>query len=151
MHINPLLLPVLQKIKFVDRYKSISLKYQFFDERFASFEIDRATRIIEAFGYAVKYNKSEKFFKIIESVADFKIQFNISLNGGIVEFMYGITKNGERLKIGGSVNTTIEIITESDFTVKPCFRNYDDLKEILNEAFDIYEDFKKVLLTVGQS
>jgi dsDNA-binding SOS-regulon protein len=37
---------------------------------------------------------------------------------------------------------------EEDRIRKPVFRNYDDLREILKEAFIMYEDFKREVLSI---
>lgn len=151
MSINLLLVPVLERICFVNRFKSLSLRFNNFENRLIETDLITLKEIIESFGYKTKYNKSEDFFKLVEATPPYKVQFNISIKRGIVEFIWGVERNNERLKLGGSICGAIEYLTNESFTSKPIFSNYEDLKEILREAFAIYEDFKTELFKQEKS
>ena len=77
MSINLLLVPVLERIRFVDRFKSLSLRFNNFENRLIESDLNAIKEMIESFGYKVKYNKSEDFFKLVEAISPFKIQFNL--------------------------------------------------------------------------
>jgi hypothetical protein len=80
------------------------------------------------------------------------------LKYGIVELIIGAvnTENDEFI-IGGVFDGLYRNIKYAEGIVldknirKPHFRNYDDLREILKEAFSIYEDFKKELLKQNEA
>lgn len=136
---------VLMNIKFIERYKEIAKKYLFnANESFENYDSDEVLSIINDLGYEVSFNKKEKFFKIIESYSPYRFQFNISLKYGATEFIWSVWKDSE-LKMGGTWGILKEQLDglENDKVRKPIFRNYEELKEILADAFSIYEDFKR--------
>ncbi|MFC9777512.1 hypothetical protein [Paenibacillus chitinolyticus] len=136
---------VLEKIKFIERYRDLSTNYQHnANESFENYDSDRAISIIKEFGYDASFNKKEKFFKIVETYGDNKFQFHISLKYGVSEFIWSAWKRSE-LKVGGTLGMLKEQLDgrENDKLRKPIFRNYEELKGILAEAFSIYEDFKR--------
>jgi hypothetical protein len=146
MAVNNLLVPILISIDFSNRFKKISENFNDFENRLAIDDFDNIEKVVLSYGYKFKLNKKENFFKLFEKINDYKIQFNIVIQRGIVEFIWGVEKGKERLKMGGSVCGAIESLTQQNFTAKPVFRNYEDLEAILKEAFSIYEDFKAELI-----
>jgi hypothetical protein len=146
MIVNSSLIPILNDINFSERFADLSKRYSDFEARLINDEFNAIEKQIQSFGYKLKFSKSENFFKLVESIKPYKIQFNIVIQRGIIEFIIGLEKNGERLKMGGSVCGAIEFLTEKSFTSKPIYSNYEDLEVILKEAFSIYEDFKAELL-----
>jgi len=145
MTVSSLLVPVLNTINFTDRFINLSKDYNAFEDRLVDDDFDIVQNIIQSFGYKFKFKKTENFFKLVETVNPYKIQFNVVIQRGNIEFIWGIEKNAERLKMGGSICGAIGFLTEQNFTSKPIYRNYEDLREILKEAFSIYEDFKMEL------
>jgi hypothetical protein len=146
MIVNSSLVPILKDIHFSDRFINLSNKYTDFDKRLVSDDFNEIEKSIQSFEYNFKFNKSENFFKLIENIKPYKIQFNVVIQRGIVEFIIGIEKDGERLKMGGSVCGAVEFLIGKSFTSKPIYKDYEDLQAILKEAFSIYEDFKAELL-----
>lgn len=151
MNINNELVPLLGNINFSDRFNKISENYNDFENRLIDDNFESIQNIILSFGYKFKIDKSGGFFKLIEKISVFKIQFNIIAQRGIVEFIWGVEKGNERLKMGGSICGAIEFLTEQDFTAKPMYCTYDELKSILGEALGIYEDFKTELLKYAKT
>jgi hypothetical protein len=150
MQLYPELKPVLEGIDFVNRYKAISEKYSFDSkESLEKYSIDEVIKIIESLGYTVKYVKSENFFKVLEKIPPYQFQFNIILKYGIVEFIWDVLRNGERLQLGGPWSLIKKLVTpdQDEIVILPVFRNYEDLKSILKEGFAMYEDFKSALNT----
>ena len=149
MQINSLFVPVLNKIDFIKRYKDLSIQFNHeLKESFEDYSRESALEIIKEFGYTVSYNKKENFYKIIEKVENYKFQFNIVLKYGIVELIWTVWEDNELLQIGGPWGMIKYLLdfNEEDKVRLPVFRNYEDLKEILMQAFSIYEDFKKEVL-----
>lgn len=135
----------LVKINFIERYKNLSKQYHFdANESFENYETDIVVNIIQHLGYYCTFNKKEEFYKIIETIGDSKYQFKISLKYGAAEFLWSVWKCSE-LKIGGTWAILKEQLDglEKDKVRRPIFRDYEDLKEILANAFAIYEDFKR--------
>lgn len=146
MIVNYELVPVLNNINFSNRFIELSDKYKDFENRLMDEDFENVQNVILSFEYNFRFSKSENFFKLIENVSFYRIQFNVSTLRGIVEFVWGVEKNGERLKMGGSICGAVEFLTNQEFTSKPVYRSYEDLKVILKEALIIYEDFKAELI-----
>jgi hypothetical protein len=147
MELKPDIKIALENIDFIERYKNLSMKYAFdTNECFASYENSEVLNIFSELGYKVTFNKSENFFKVIEKTPLFKFQFNISLKYGLVELIWAVWK--DKTYYGGNAWVMMKRLLEgNDENLKdPRFRNYEDLKEILTEAFAIYEDFKREFL-----
>lgn len=144
---------ILKRINFVDRYIDISRKFHFdLKDGFDQFSNDEVLRVINQLGYQAKYLKGDNFFKITETINPFKFHFNIVLKGGIVEFIWGVWKGDTpELELSGPWGVVADNIGHESPIRKPLFRNYEDLQEVLREAFSIYEDFKRELLKMEES
>ncbi|WP_025694110.1 hypothetical protein [Paenibacillus durus] len=81
--------------------------------------------------------------------ASYKFQFNISLKYGLVEFIWAVWKNND-LQTGLPWGMLKQLLDgrDDEKVKKPVFRNYGDLKEILKDAFSMYDDFKRELVLV---
>ncbi|MBA4493719.1 hypothetical protein ACFO25_04915 [Paenactinomyces guangxiensis] len=146
MQLPPEIRMALENIDFINRYKSMSAKYDFDDE----FEYDNheVLDMLNELGYHARFDKRENFFNIVEELPPCKFEFNISLKYSLLEFIWTVWKYGE-LQIGDPWGILKKLLDGSDESVRlPGFRNYNDLKEILKEAFLMYEDFKRELLSV---
>ena len=127
---------VLEKIDFVERYLSLCTKHS-----------DRENNINVSFNFS----KKECFFKIKEKIVAYNFQFNIIPYTGALQFVWDVKVNKIRLKLGwGMWENIVEEIEGIDFEIKPrpYYSNYQELQEILTEAFAIYEDFKTEVLKV---
>lgn len=133
------------KIHFIERYRRMSDHYHFeLKESFEAYDSAEVLRIIQELGYKASFNKKEKFFKIIEIVNVYKFQFVISLTYGAAEWIWSVWEHGE-LKVGATWGMLKQELDgrEDEKVRKPIFRNYEELKLLLTEAFIIYEDFKE--------
>lgn len=148
--IHPKLVFVLREIDFIGRYKQLSDNYRNEQNCFGKFETNKVLNIIQTFGNKVSYNKSERFFKINEKQNDFEIQFNIILKYGVCEFVWAVKYLGEFWPIGGPWGLITDfLLQEFDEETRfplPVFSSYEELEEILKQAFHIYEDFKHELM-----
>lgn len=145
MEVDNKLEKVLSKINFLESYKNLSELSQFANNE-NRLEAEKVLEIIKEFGYSPRYNKSENFFKIVEKESPFQLQFNICIKYGNVELIWDILKNKNRLLFGlGGWSSVVDILSNQKILM-PKFRNHEDFREILKEAFAIYEDFKKELL-----
>lgn len=138
---------ILKSINFIERYEIISKKHQFdLKESFERYDHEVVLKLLNDLGYEFSFNKKENFFWMVEKSSEYELQFKISLKYGMGEFIWLAWKNTEQL-IGGTWGIIKEQLDgkENDKIKKPIFRNYNDMKEILEEAFLLYEDFKHEL------
>ncbi|QAA34639.1 hypothetical protein [Clostridium manihotivorum] len=150
MLFKPEVREALFKIDFVKRAKELTQNYSFDRENsFECYDNDNVKSIFDELDYKVKYYKKEKFFKVAEKIKDKKIQFNICLKYGYVEMGWYLFRDNKYYN--GSVWSMMKESLEDDGEnlKDPCFHNYEELKEILKEAFLMYEDFKKELCSIS--
>ena len=145
---------IFEKINLYERYSNISNQYRF-EETFENYSNDEVIKIVKELGYSVKYRKKENFFQMIETINGMKFYFHFSLKYGLVEvIMYWECINDKDKWGGGTfagICKKIEIAKNEEkegYIKKACFRNYEDLKNILREYFLIYEDLKTEVLKV---
>ncbi|GAB3719930.1 hypothetical protein GCM10027592_63470 [Spirosoma flavus] len=148
MQLHPDLKYALDGISFRKQYKQIVKRFSFdISESFEDYSPNEVLKIINEFGYETKFIKRENFFKISEVIQPFQFQFNISLKYGVVELIWDILKDNQRLHFGwGTWGSVSDILDDSEKLKNPIFRNYEDLLDILKEAFSIYENFKEALI-----
>ena len=145
---------IFEKINLYERHSNISNQYRF-EETFENYSNDEVIKIVKELGYTAKYRKKENFFQIIETTNKLKFYFHFSLKYGLVEvIMYWEYKKNKDVWGGGDFAGLCKLIEISrgeemeGYIRKPCFRNYEDLKNILREYFLIYEDLKTEVLKV---
>ena len=145
-------LEIFEKINLYERHSNISNQYRF-EDKLKDYSNDKTIEIVKELGYSAKYRKKEKFFQIIETIDGIKFYFHFSLKYGLVEvIMYWECINDKDKWGGGTfagICKKIEIAKNEEkegYIKDACFRNYEDLKNILREYFLIYEDFKISLI-----
>ena len=145
-------LEIFEKIHLYDRYNYISNQYRYVD-KLKDYSNDKTIEIVKELGYSAKYRKKEKFFQIIEIIDGIKFYFHFSLEYGMVEvIIFWEYENNKDLSGGGLLSVVCKLIEiakneEKEGYIKDaCFRNYEDLKNILREYFLIYEDLKISLI-----
>ena len=146
-------LEIFEKIHLYDRYSYISNQYRY-EDKSKDYSNDKTIEIVKELGYSAKYRKKEKFFQIIETINEMKFYFHFSLEYGMVEIIMGMMNKNKKHIIGGAFSWLCKKIkvTENEekegYIKDACFRNYEDLKNILREYFLIYEDLKTEVLKV---
>lgn len=146
MDVHPILVPVLKDIRFASRYTSLCEKYCDFKERLKDYDRDQIRVFYEQKGLKVSFVKRERFFKVVEIVGDYKVQFNTIPENGFLQFVLDVLKDKERYNLGwGMWESITKELTGSDAAKKPIFRDEKELTKILEEAISIYDDFKKGL------
>ena len=143
---------IYKKISFAERYEKLSVKFQF-EERL-DYSKENVLDLIKKIGYTAKYVKKDNFFKIEEKKGIIKFYLKICLKYSIIELIIGVTDLKKDVFItGGTFGNLYEDIkyfeTKKESRIfMPSFENYEELQEILTEAFAIYEDFKTEVLKV---
>jgi len=146
MDIHPDILPVLQQINFASRYKSLCDRYSNFNGRLKQYDRDLIQEFYNKKGLKASFNKKERFFKVIEPIGDYKVQFNTIPENGFLQFVWDIKKGSERYNLAWGVWESITKELLNLESGKPMFTSIEELEVILSEAFLIYDDFKKGLL-----
>lgn len=134
----------LLKMKFGERAKRLTENY-FTDSNntFEDYDNKEVIKIFKELGYDVKYDKRENFFKVTEQLSLYRLQFHICLKYGQVDLGWWLFKDNKYYD--GNVWFVMKGILDGtdERLMRPEFHNYEELKEILKEAFLMYEDFKK--------
>ena len=142
---------VLEKIDFVGRYSSLCTRHSDRENNIKDKSLREIDELLNNMNVSFSFDKKECFFKIKEKIVAYDFQFNIIPYTGALQFVWDIKVNKIRLKLGwGMWENIVEEIESIDFEIKPrpYYSNYEELEEILREAFAIYEDFKTEVLKV---
>ncbi len=135
---------ILVDIKFRERYAELSEKYRQvkFEKSMKTYDKDLVISMFKEIGYKANFFKSEKFFQIKEKEKNIEFIFNVSIERGLCELIWSMRKDGEivNLSTWGGISRQLHI--ENEVIKDPIFTNYEELKEILEIAFNIYVDFK---------
>jgi len=151
MKLNPEIEEALVKIDFVKRYEELSGLYSDKrtpdSKRLEYVDGEEVMDIIHNLGYTPCFDKREKFFYIKkEKIGDFIFGVNIKLQYGAAELVWVVRKTGEVL-LGSPWSTYSKRMINHEYKIKdPVFSSYEDLEEIFQITFQMYEDFKKALI-----
>ena len=151
MSIDIRLKKVLQKINFEKRYLEICNKYSDFRNSINSKSISDIDLLLNQMEVKFKYSKKECFFKIEDKSNLITIGFNIIPYTGALQFVWSVKQNKQMLELScGVLESILEEMLNKSFEIRPrpYYSNYQELEEILTEAFAIYEDFKTEVLKV---
>ena len=146
-------LEIYEKINLYKRHYTLSVQNNY-ENTFENYSNEKVIKIVKELGYSVKYRKKENFFQMIETINGMKFYFHFSLKYGMVESIMGMMDKNKKNIIGGLVSNVCTLIEmrkneeKEGYIKKACFRNYEDLKNILKEYFLIYEDLKREVLKV---
>ena len=151
MELNSKEYSIYKNINFISRYEILSNTFQFEDR--LEYSNEEVLNLLHNLGYKAKYVKSNDFFKVEEKTNGVKFYLNICLKYSNAELIIGATDTEKDKFITGDVFgglfrdiKYVEGIDLEENIRDPKFRNYEDLEQILKEAFSIYEDFKTELL-----
>jgi len=134
-----------ERINFIQRCKDLYDNHNDYNDRLINYDNTEVEEIIKSFGYTnVKYFKSENFFEIDEAVKEglYEISLNASFGIGLCEFIWDGAPWLRYLKLLGADFTNIK---------KPAFHSYNELREILTVAFEMYEDYKRELIAIYEA
>jgi hypothetical protein len=136
----------LIKMNVVERYLKLSQDYSIdSDDMFENYDIEKVLKIFNDLGYDAKYNKAEQFFKIITKIGKLKFQINISLKYGVSEIIWCAWQEKDLL-IGTPLGRIVKLISGDTKNIKlPSFKDYDDLKLLLNDSLIMYGEFVELV------
>lgn len=149
--LNPKIKDALLKINFVERYEKLSARFSAaktpLDDRLIYMDGEEVMAMIQAAGYSPQFNAKEKFYKIKEEhIGKYTFNIHIILRNGMVELVWVVKENGVLL-LGAPWSTYSRRLIDVNYRIKnPVFGTYEDLEEILNIVFEMYDDFKRALM-----
>lgn len=138
---NETLKQVLVDTNFKERFDTLFEKHSH-RNLFKKAEPSKVSQIIKEIGYQNNYIKNGKYFEVDDRTQN--ISLNLSTDLGIVEFILNARINNEGC--GGPFGYMSTFIEKEDRIKKPRFSDYEELKEILEEGFKIYEDIKGLII-----
>lgn len=152
MELNEKIKNALIKIDFIRKYEELSRDFS--SDRTPESELleyvdrDEAMEIIERLGYKASFDRREKFFKIEkEKIGNYTFGFHIVLRYGSVEFIWCVW-DGEDVILGSPWSIYSRLLIDSDYRISyPVFGTYEDLDEIFERGFTMYEEFKKAVIS----
>lgn len=150
MELNAKVKTALIKMNFVKRYEELSGKFSAErvprSERLIYLDGEEVMDMIRELGYQPLFDKKEKFYKIKEEkIGAFSFGFHIILDSGRVDLVWVVREN-DTLLLGAPWSVYSRRLIDVNYRIKsPVFGTYEDLEEILKVAFEMYEEFKRVL------
>ena len=151
MSIDIRLKKVLQKINFEKRYLEICTKHSDRENNIKDKSLKEIRELLNNMNVSFSFDKKECFFKIKEKIVTYDFQFNIIPYTGALQFVWSVKLNKQMLELSWGIwESILEEMLNKSFEIRPrpYYSNYQELKEILTEAFAIYEDFKTEVLKV---
>ncbi len=141
----------LLEIDFVKKYEELSTFYNAertsSKERLRYIDGEIVMDSISQLGYTVNFEPKDKYYKIIETQIDkYSFSAHIILDNGMVDIIW-IVKEKASLILGLPIGEYSRLIIAPDYRIKkPIFGTYEDLDEIFECIFKLFEDFKQKLL-----
>lgn len=137
---------ILRHIDFVSRYDGMSNKYNERDESF-KFQNEDVLQVAKGMGHPMKYSKSKEFY-LEEVLSGYKLNFGFTIRFNSFDFGLSVIHDERDIRSSAPWGFLVQLMSNGQKKVsKAMFRNINDIGSILKEAFSIYEDFKKELLT----
>ena len=145
---------ILNSIHFAERYKKLYKQYSFnFNESFNNYNNQYVLKLLQEVGYIdIKYQKRENFFQSVKKIDVYRFEHKIKTKSGAVELIWDVMKNNQYFTGNSFSNLEYELLNLEERHPLPIFRNYEDLREILTIAFQMFEDTTTEFLKVyGES
>lgn len=155
MSLEEKVIKTLKEINFVERYKKLSKDFNkkeiSLEERFKNIDIDIIKEILSTFGEKVTYNKSEKFFKVkVCQTKNYIFNNKIALDIGMVELIWEVKEKNKYILGTHLSRLAKDVLRNNDIIKFPLFETYEELEEILDINFEMFDDFKKALLAYNE-
>lgn len=150
IELNPKIKDALIKMNFIKRYEELANKFSAertpSSNRLVYFDGEEVMEIAQNLGYFLRFDAKEKFYKIKEEqIGNYSFGVHIILQGGRVELVWVVRENNELL-LGAPWSIYSRRLIDPDYRIKaPIFGTYEDLEEILEITFEMYEDFKRMV------
>lgn len=139
---------IIEYISLKKRYMELCKAYS--DELKPHFKsnIKELKIVVSDLGKDFEYFPEEKYFKATEVANNYSIQFGLKLHDGIIETFINIL-NDQKWIIFNRIDFLLESL-DPEFPRSKCnvlyYTTYQELSDILNQLFEILEDFKAEFL-----
>lgn len=155
MGLKPKVIEALKEINFVERCKKLSDDFNKkeipLEERFEDLDKNIVEEILYKFGEKVTYNKREKFFKVkVDKIKNYLFNNKIAFSIGRVELIWEVKENETYILGDSTANIVDDILRNNTMLNFPLFETYEELEEILRINFEMFDDFKNVLLSYDE-
>lgn len=140
----------LEKINFVKRYEQISNTFNEektpLRERLRYIDGNIVLDSLTQLGYSAHFESQEKYFWIEEvNIGTYTFSSNIILYSGMADIVW-IVKEGGNLILGLPIGEYSRLMIAPNYKImKPIFGTYEDLEEIFELTFKLFEDFKSAM------
>ncbi len=143
---------VIKELEFLSFREELGRKYGVQDRDTSKVDPEKVKAILLELGYTTKYTKSEDFFSIIEKEAPFEFKFQIALKWKILECSWITFYNKSRIEYSGPWNTiAMELLGKHIPVPMPTFKDYEELKELLEIILAKYKLYKSNFLAAAAS
>lgn len=139
-----------RNIDFIERYKSIMDSNNLpLDKILTRMDKSIIKKTFKEIGYDFKISSPGQFYVFYETIGNYSFKVSFQIIGGIVIIYIYIYINHEYIKVANNNLTFLYRYLLNNMnlvTNQPKFINYEELKIILINILNIYEDFKKEFL-----
>lgn len=142
----------LEKINFIKRYERLSNVFNSVKtplrDRLRYIDGKIVLDSLVQLGYKANFESKEKYFSIEEvQMGTYTFSSNIILDNGMVDIVW-IVKESGNLILGLPIGEYSRLMIDANYKImKPIFGTYEDLDEILESIFKLFEDFKKAIVS----
>ena len=140
----------LEKTSFIKRYEMLSNTFNGertpLNERLRYIDGEIVLDSLAQLGYKAHFESKEKYFWIEEvQIGTYTFSGNMILDGGLVDIVWIVKENGN-LILGLPIGEYSRLMIAPNYKIKkPIFGTYEDLDEIVESVFKLFEDFKKAM------
>ena len=135
-----------RNIDFLNRYQEICANHNDFDNSLRGNKKALYDEVINHYAYNVKYYRAENFYRIEEENNGILFVLTLTLKDGLVEVMINLKFTDGWGMPGGRLDF-LALELDPNFDREnynlPMYGTAEELKEILDEIFNIYEDLKR--------
>ena len=146
----------LIKMNFIERYEHLSNKFNAertpSEDRLIYIDGEEVMEMIQNLKYIPMFDAKEKFYKIKEEqMGKYTFGVHMVLRDRMVDMVW-IVKENDNLLLGAPWSTYSRRIIDRNYRIKKLiFGTYEDLEEIIEITFKMYEDFKRILMDTSDT
>lgn len=150
IYLEPRIKQILLDMNFVGKYEKLYMRFNDdraeMNGRLENIDVNIVMKILKDLGYDTKFDRKEKFFEVKEKKHDtYTYGADIILNVGIVDMIW-IVRENKKLILGPPLGEYSRLMIDVDYMTKsPVIGSYEDLKEILEIEFEMFDEFRSIL------
>lgn len=150
IYLEPRIKQALLDMDFVEKYEKLYMRFNDdraeMNGRLDNIDVNIVMKILKDLGYDAKFDRKEKFFEVKEKKHDtYTYGADIILDVGIVDMIW-IVRENKKLILGPPLAVYSRMLIDVDYRTKsPVIGSYEDLKEILEIEFEMFDEFRSIL------